>query len=128
MVTRRVLDTMGTRYWDDPTAIELVFIILNYALCIPVLLAVGAFRCVRRFYARFRGSVEPELIVCMFVRMGSLYHFYSLLGNSTTIEGWEKDKVATLVRRGKIREVSVYSSPHLHSPLLIGLLYLPRHR
>ncbi|KIM82364.1 hypothetical protein PILCRDRAFT_478089 [Piloderma croceum F 1598] len=78
MVTRRVFDTMGTRYWDDPTAIELVFIILNYALCIPVLLTVGAF---------------------------SLYHFYSLLGNSTTIEGWEKDKVATLVRRGKIREI-----------------------
>jgi palmitoyltransferase len=38
--------------------------------------------------------------------LASLYHFYSLLGNSTTIEGWEKDKVATLVRRGKIREVS----------------------
>lgn len=37
--------------------------------------------------------------------MVSLYHFYSLLGNSTTIEGWEKDKVATLVRRGKMREV-----------------------
>ena len=35
----------------------------------------------------------------------SLYHFHCLLGNSTTIEGWEKDKVATLVRRGEIREV-----------------------
>jgi palmitoyltransferase ZDHHC6 len=123
MVTRRVLDTMGTRYWDDPTAIELVFIILNYTLCIPVLLAVGAFRCVRGFYAHFRLSVEPDLIVWLFVRIGSLYHFYSLLGNSTTIEGWEKDKVATLVRRGKIREVSTYSSPtHLDPPVLIGLL------
>jgi palmitoyltransferase len=50
--------------------------------------------------------------------MGSLYHFYNLLGNSTTIEGWEKDKVATLVRRGKISEVSVYSSRHPPSPLL----------
>lgn len=27
------------------------------------------------------------------------------MGNSTTIEGWEKDKVATLVRRGKIAEI-----------------------
>lgn len=35
----------------------------------------------------------------------SIYHFYSLLGNSTTIEGWEKDKAATMVRRGKILEV-----------------------
>lgn len=36
----------------------------------------------------------------------SCYHIYCLLTNTTTIEGWEKDKVATLVRRGKIREVS----------------------
>jgi len=28
-----------------------------------------------------------------------------MMGNSTTIEGWEKDKAATLVRRGKIREI-----------------------
>lgn len=27
--------------------------------------------------------------------------------NSTTIEGWEKDKVASLKRRGKIRQVRV---------------------
>ena len=37
--------------------------------------------------------------------MGSLYHFYCILGNTTTIEGWEKDKVATLIRRGKIRAI-----------------------
>ena len=42
----------------------------------------------------------PALSCC------SIYHFYSLLGNSTTIEGWEKDKVATMVRRGQIQEVS----------------------
>lgn len=35
----------------------------------------------------------------------SMYHFYCLATNTTTIEGWEKDKVATLVRRGKIHEV-----------------------
>lgn len=35
----------------------------------------------------------------------SIYHFYCLATNATTIEGWEKDKVAMLVRRGKIHEV-----------------------
>lgn len=35
----------------------------------------------------------------------SIYHVYCAAGNSTTIEGWEKDRVATMVRRGKIREV-----------------------
>jgi hypothetical protein len=40
----------------------------------------------------------------------SLYHLYCAAGNSTTIEGWEKDRVATLVRRGKIKEVSVLRS------------------
>lgn len=78
MITRRVFDTMGHQFWDEPSSLELIFIILNYTACIPVLLAVGAF---------------------------SIYHFYSLLGNSTTIEGWEKDKVATMVRRGQIQEV-----------------------
>lgn len=29
---------------DEPSGLELVFIILNYVACIPVLLAVGAFR------------------------------------------------------------------------------------
>jgi len=51
---------------------------LNYAACGPVMLAVGLF---------------------------SLYHFYCASNNTTTIEGWEKDKVATLVRRGKIRDL-----------------------
>ncbi|KAI0354615.1 zf-DHHC-domain-containing protein [Trametes cingulata] len=76
MVTRRVWS--NTSFWDEPSGRELIFIVLNFATCIPVLVAVGLF---------------------------SLYHFYSLLGNSTTIEGWEKDKVATLVRRGRIREI-----------------------
>jgi hypothetical protein len=53
-------------------------LILNYTACVPVLLAVGMF---------------------------SLYHFWSLAANTTTIEGWEKDKVAILKRKGKIEEV-----------------------
>ncbi|KAF8215863.1 zf-DHHC-domain-containing protein [Mycena galopus ATCC 62051] len=78
MVTRRVYSSLGARYWDEPDSVELVFIILNYVACIPVLMAVGAF---------------------------SLYHFNALMNNTTTIEGWEKDKAATMVRRGTIREV-----------------------
>jgi len=78
MVTRRVLYTTDARYWDEPSGTELVFIILNYVTCIPVLLAVGAF---------------------------STYQFFAMARNTTTIEGWEKDKAAVLVRRGKIQEV-----------------------
>jgi len=94
MVTRRVFDTIGKHYWvrhmrfcpqhsqtffqDSSDARELLWVVMNYVTCVPVLLMVGGF---------------------------SLYHFYALLGNTTTIEAWEKDKVATLIRRGKIREV-----------------------
>lgn len=35
----------------------------------------------------------------------SIYHLYCTGSNSTTIEGWEKDRVATMIRRGTIREV-----------------------
>ncbi|EIW86996.1 zf-DHHC-domain-containing protein [Coniophora puteana RWD-64-598 SS2] len=78
MLTRRVYATMQSTYWDDPSGLELVFIILNYVFVIPVFLAVGAF---------------------------SIYHIHGLMYNTTTIEGWEKDKAAMLVRRGKIEEV-----------------------
>ncbi|KAH8102412.1 zf-DHHC-domain-containing protein [Cristinia sonorae] len=78
MVTKRVFQYTSGTYWDEPSTRELIFIVANYTLSIPVLLAVGAF---------------------------SIYHIYSLCGNSTTIEGWEKDKAATLVRRGKIKEI-----------------------
>ncbi|PPQ73379.1 hypothetical protein CVT26_015482 [Gymnopilus dilepis] len=77
MVTKRVMHSMGATYWDEPSTLELVMIIMNYVACVPVLLSVGIF---------------------------SLYHFYSLLGNTTTIEGWEKDKAAIMVKRGKLRE------------------------
>ena len=56
----------------------MIYIILNYVTCLPVLLAVGGF---------------------------SIFHFWSLADNTTTIEGWEKDKVANLVRRGKLHAV-----------------------
>ncbi|KAA1468130.1 zf-DHHC-domain-containing protein [Dentipellis sp. KUC8613] len=78
MVTRRVLVALHSPYYDAPSSPELIFIVLNYVTCVPVLIMVGGF---------------------------SLYHFYCLSGNSTTIEGWEKQRVATLVRRGKIRQI-----------------------
>ncbi len=62
----------------EPTLSDVLFLVFNLAFCVPVWLCVGIF---------------------------SLYHIYCAAGNSTTIEGWEKDRVATLVRRGKIKEV-----------------------
>lgn len=78
MVTRRVFAFSGRYYFNEPSATELFFVIMNYVTVGPVLLTVGAF---------------------------SLYHFHGLLANTTTIEGWEKDKAATLVRHGKLHEV-----------------------
>ncbi|KIM47503.1 hypothetical protein M413DRAFT_62143 [Hebeloma cylindrosporum] len=82
MITKRVFYSMGTRYWrnfqDEPSTLELIMIIMNYVACGPVLLIVGGF---------------------------SLYHFYTLLSNTTTIEGWEKDKISVMVKRGEAREV-----------------------
>ncbi|EJU02573.1 zf-DHHC-domain-containing protein [Dacryopinax primogenitus] len=62
----------------SPTTSQVVWAALNFATCVPVLLAVGLF---------------------------SLYHFYLLATNTTTIEAWEKDKVAMLVRRGRIEKI-----------------------
>jgi len=78
MMIRRVQHNLSVNYWDSIPAVEFVFILLNFVTCIPVLLCVGAF---------------------------SVYHFMGVLNNTTTIEGWEKDKVATMVRHGKIRDV-----------------------
>ncbi|CAG8544248.1 10638_t:CDS:2 [Cetraspora pellucida] len=64
---------------EEPSTVEMIFLILNYAAVLPVLFSVG---------------------------MLSMYHFYCMWTNTTTIENWEKDKVATMVRRGKIKEVT----------------------
>lgn len=50
----------------QPDGLEVVMIILNFAACVPVLCCVGVFW---------------------------IYHVWSLFGNTTTIEAWEKDKV-----------------------------------
>ncbi|PWN91007.1 zf-DHHC-domain-containing protein [Acaromyces ingoldii] len=63
--------------WRPPSSNgAMVLLVLNYAACVPTLCLVGVF---------------------------SIYHFYCLATNSTTIEGWEKDKVGGLLRRGRLR-------------------------
>ncbi|ODN83420.1 hypothetical protein L202_01562 [Cryptococcus amylolentus CBS 6039] len=76
MMLRRVMAV--AHYYIEPSLSDVLFLVFNFAACIPVWLCVGMF---------------------------SIYHLYLASGNSTTIEGWEKDKVATLIRRGKIKEV-----------------------
>ncbi|WVQ78513.1 hypothetical protein IAT38_000599 [Cryptococcus sp. DSM 104549] len=86
MMVGRVMSV--AHYYREPTLNDVLFLVFNFAACVPVWLCVGMF---------------------------SVYHIYLACGNSTTIEGWEKDKVATLVRRGKIKEVKY--------PYSIGLLH-----
>ncbi|WVN86643.1 uncharacterized protein L203_101812 [Cryptococcus depauperatus CBS 7841] len=76
MMVSRVMSI--AQYYVEPTLVDVLLVVFNFAACIPVWLCVGMF---------------------------SVYHLYLASGNSTTIEGWEKDKVATLVRRGKIKEI-----------------------
>lgn len=79
IISCRVLDKFNSySYWREPSTRELIWLVVNYALCIPVILLVGIF---------------------------SGYHFYCVSINQTTIESWEKDRTATMVRRGRIRKV-----------------------
>ncbi|BEI81673.1 hypothetical protein CcaverHIS002_0208330 [Cutaneotrichosporon cavernicola] len=64
--------------WMEPTLTELLMMVFNFAACVPVWLCVGMF---------------------------SIYHVWLVSSNTTTIERWEKDKVSTLVRRGKITAI-----------------------
>ena len=80
----------------DPSITELVFMILNFMFCIPVLLCVGIFRW--EWIELWLGRGLDRLST-------SLYHFYCAATNSTTVEGLDKDKVARMVKRGRIQEV-----------------------
>jgi hypothetical protein len=73
--------------------------ILNLVSCVPVLITVGAFRFVHYF-----ASVDPTLAY----EACSVYHFWGMFENCTTIEAREKDRATTLVRRGKLSEVYDY--------------------
>lgn len=72
---------------DEPSLSELLFMVFNFAACVPVWLCVGMF---------------------------SLYHLWLVSGNTTTVERWEKDKVSTMVRRGKIKEIKYPYVSHAH--------------
>lgn len=74
--------------WDEPSLSDVLFMVFNFAACVPVWVCVGLF---------------------------TLYHLYLVGTNTTTIERWEKDKVATLVRRGKIQEIKY---PYVRYPSL----------
>lgn len=66
---------------------------------VPVILSVGALR--------FGLLLEWWSALTWF----SLYHFYGLLTNTTTLERMEKDRAAILKRHGKLRAVSTYNIP-----------------
>lgn len=55
----------------------MLFLITNYVACMPVVLSVGVM---------------------------SLYHLWSLLNNTTSIEGWEKENANKLRRKGRINQ------------------------
>lgn len=96
MISTRAFHSLA--FSVDPSTFQIVMLVLNYTACVPVIIAVGVF---------------------------SLYHLWSVCVNTTTIEGWEKDKVATLRRRGKIREVRPTISRRLSASSPAGLTSLP---
>ncbi|CAG8550940.1 3858_t:CDS:2 [Ambispora gerdemannii] len=80
--TFHIIEELSYIRYDDteaePSITKTIFIVLNFVACLPVLFGVGPL---------------------------SLYHFYCVCSNMSTIESWEKEKVATMVRRGKIKEI-----------------------
>ncbi|UZJ53767.1 hypothetical protein CBS101457_003087 [Exobasidium rhododendri] len=81
LCTLRTADYWWTREggsWRPPNTLTMTVLIFNYGLCVPTFFLVGAF---------------------------SIYHFWCLCTNTTTIEGWEKDKVETMIRKQRIDEI-----------------------
>ncbi|KAI9302543.1 DHHC palmitoyltransferase-domain-containing protein [Cunninghamella echinulata] len=84
---RYIMDAIRHFRFDaEPTTTEVIFIVINFVLDIIVLFSVGIL---------------------------SGYHFYCLLVNQSTIEAWERSKVETLIRRGKI--------PPFEYPFSVGI-------
>lgn len=75
MISKRVFGEYA--YGPEPKKLEMIFLVLNYVACLPVILAVGLF---------------------------SLYHLWALVTNTTTIEGWEKQEASELRRKGRIHQ------------------------
>ncbi|ORX47477.1 zf-DHHC-domain-containing protein [Hesseltinella vesiculosa] len=73
---RYILDEIRHfRFNAEPTKTEVIFLTLNFVLDMIVLFCVGIL---------------------------SGYHLYCLARNQSTIESWERGKVETMIRRGKI--------------------------
>lgn len=47
-------------------------------------------------------------VVLMAVGVLSLYQFYFVATNTTTIESWEKDRVNTMIRRKQLKSVYTF--------------------
>lgn len=60
---------------------EVVFLVINFILAFVVIFCVGIL---------------------------SVYHLYCMSRNQSSVESWERSKVKTLIRRGKIMPVSIY--------------------
>ncbi|KAE8241623.1 hypothetical protein A4X13_0g7333 [Tilletia indica] len=80
LISARIADYWSPpgSFWIPPGNAEMVLILLNYMAGLVVLLLVGVF-CV--------------------------YHTWLLCNGTTTIESSERDRVRTMVRRGRIREI-----------------------
>ncbi|RCH88439.1 Palmitoyltransferase [Rhizopus azygosporus] len=77
---RAIMDAIRHFQFDaEPNTFVIVFMVANFVLAFVVLFAVGIL---------------------------SGYQFYCLLRNQTNVEAWERGKVETLVRRGKILPVN----------------------
>ena len=76
IITLTVVDHWNVDfYYTRPSTTEMVFIVLNYLMSLPVFLLV------------------------LFI---ALQHTWYMAGNMTTIESWEIDRMSTMVRRGVI--------------------------
>ncbi|KAF9923212.1 Palmitoyltransferase [Linnemannia zychae] len=83
LLLARVWDAIQneTRYMyrdDGPTKAQIIFLAVNILVDGGVLLAVG--------------------ILCV-------YHLWSLMSNTSTIEVWEQEKVEAMIKKGKLRKV-----------------------
>ncbi|EFP83579.1 uncharacterized protein PGTG_09292 [Puccinia graminis f. sp. tritici CRL 75-36-700-3] len=92
MISKRVFGEFA--YGPEPSKTEMIILVLNYVSCLPVILAVGVF---------------------------SLYHLWAVLSNTTTIEGWEKEKARELRRKGRIQQFTYPFSIGIYRNLQVVL-------
>ncbi|CDS04752.1 hypothetical protein LRAMOSA07282 [Lichtheimia ramosa] len=82
-----ILDDIRHFRWNaEPSTMEVVFLVINFILAFVVIFCVGIL---------------------------SVYHLYCMSRNQSSVESWERSKVKTLIRRGKIMPV--------HYPFDVGL-------